>query len=71
MWLGVLDILDMSFLRENFSFTLCSCVSLLLKASMREQETAATLQDVEVRRMELESQRQLFEQVVTRELYRC
>ncbi|XP_074997320.1 TBC1 domain family member 31 isoform X2 [Calonectris borealis] len=32
------------------------------KASMREQETAATLQDVELRRMELESQRQLFEQ---------
>ncbi|XP_035172904.1 TBC1 domain family member 31 isoform X1 [Oxyura jamaicensis] len=32
------------------------------KASMREQETAATVQDVEVRRMELESQRQLFEQ---------
>ncbi|XP_075560707.1 TBC1 domain family member 31 isoform X3 [Pelecanus crispus] len=32
------------------------------KASMREQETAATVQDVEVQRMELESQRQLFEQ---------
>ncbi|XP_052643169.1 TBC1 domain family member 31 isoform X2 [Harpia harpyja] len=32
------------------------------KVSMREQETAATVQDVEVRRMELESQRQLFEQ---------
>ncbi|XP_064501773.1 TBC1 domain family member 31 isoform X2 [Pseudopipra pipra] len=32
------------------------------KASMREQETAAAVQDVEVRRMELESQRQLFEQ---------
>uniref|UniRef100_A0A8B9SGA6 TBC1 domain family member 31 n=1 Tax=Anas platyrhynchos TaxID=8839 RepID=A0A8B9SGA6_ANAPL len=32
------------------------------KASMREQETAATVQDVEVRQMELESQRQLFEQ---------
>ncbi|XP_074757231.1 TBC1 domain family member 31 [Athene noctua] len=32
------------------------------KASMREQETAATVQDVEVRRLELESQRQLFEQ---------
>ncbi|NXP23167.1 TBC31 protein, partial [Scytalopus superciliaris] len=32
------------------------------KASMREQETAAALQDVEVRRMELELQRQLFEQ---------
>ncbi|KFU84063.1 WD repeat-containing protein 67, partial [Chaetura pelagica] len=39
-----------------------SCVSLLLKASMREQETAATVEDVEVQRMELESQRQLFEQ---------
>ncbi|KAM9644080.1 TBC1 domain family member 31 isoform 1-T1 [Morphnus guianensis] len=32
------------------------------KVSMREQETAATVQDVEVRRMEVESQRQLFEQ---------
>ncbi|XP_064010298.1 TBC1 domain family member 31 isoform X2 [Pogoniulus pusillus] len=32
------------------------------KASMREQEAAATLQDVEVQWMELESQRQLFEQ---------
>ncbi|NWU84102.1 TBC31 protein, partial [Onychorhynchus coronatus] len=32
------------------------------KASMREQETAAAVQDVEVRWMELESQRQLFEQ---------
>lgn len=33
---------------------------------MREQERAATLQDVEVQWMELESQRQLFEQVITR-----
>ncbi|NXU83623.1 TBC31 protein, partial [Xiphorhynchus elegans] len=32
------------------------------KASVREQETAAAVQDVEVQRMELESQRQLFEQ---------
>ncbi|XP_063183551.1 TBC1 domain family member 31 isoform X3 [Chroicocephalus ridibundus] len=32
------------------------------KATMREQETAAALQDVEVQRMELESQRQVFEQ---------
>ncbi|XP_030409633.1 TBC1 domain family member 31 isoform X3 [Gopherus evgoodei] len=32
------------------------------KVSMRERETAATVQDVEVRQMELESQRQLFEQ---------
>uniref|UniRef100_A0A8C4UM84 TBC1 domain family member 31 n=1 Tax=Falco tinnunculus TaxID=100819 RepID=A0A8C4UM84_FALTI len=32
------------------------------KASMRDQETAATIQDMEVRWMELESQRQLFEQ---------
>lgn len=38
---------------------------------MREQETAATVQDVEVRWMELESQRQLFEQVIIREPYRC
>ncbi|XP_042641675.1 TBC1 domain family member 31 isoform X3 [Tyto alba] len=35
---------------------------IMRKASMREQETAATVQDVEVQRMELESQRQLFEQ---------
>uniref|UniRef100_A0A8C3JTH1 TBC1 domain family member 31 n=1 Tax=Calidris pygmaea TaxID=425635 RepID=A0A8C3JTH1_9CHAR len=32
------------------------------KASMREQETAAAIRDVEVQRMELESQRQIFEQ---------
>ncbi|KAM6373576.1 TBC1 domain family member 31 isoform 5-T6 [Alca torda] len=32
------------------------------KATMREQETAAALQDAEVQRMELESQRQVFEQ---------
>ncbi|NWW81661.1 TBC31 protein, partial [Climacteris rufus] len=32
------------------------------KASMREQETAAAVQDMELRRLELESQRQLFEQ---------
>ncbi|PKK34351.1 TBC1 domain family, member 31 [Columba livia] len=37
------------------------------KASMREQETAAALQDVEVRRLELESQRQLFEQHLTKD----
>lgn len=73
MWLGVLDILlGIGFSREkSFFFTVFSCVSLLLKVSMREQETAATVQDVEVRRMELESQRQLFEQVIIRELYRC
>ncbi|XP_030900300.2 TBC1 domain family member 31 isoform X2 [Melopsittacus undulatus] len=35
---------------------------IIRKASMREQETAAAVQDVEVRWMELESQRQLFEQ---------
>ncbi|XP_068014720.1 TBC1 domain family member 31 isoform X2 [Melanerpes formicivorus] len=45
------------------------------KASIREQETAAALQDVEAQWMELESQRQLFEQhlikdqeAVTREI---
>ncbi|NXU11406.1 TBC31 protein, partial [Pardalotus punctatus] len=32
------------------------------KASMREQETAAAVQDIELRWMELESQKQLFEQ---------
>ncbi|NXO83392.1 TBC31 protein, partial [Sitta europaea] len=32
------------------------------KASMREQETAAAVQDIELRLMELESQKQLFEQ---------
>ncbi|XP_062483072.1 TBC1 domain family member 31 [Pezoporus occidentalis] len=35
---------------------------IIRKASLREQETAATVQDVEVRWMELESQRHLFEQ---------
>ncbi|XP_061229454.1 TBC1 domain family member 31 isoform X3 [Neopsephotus bourkii] len=35
---------------------------IIRKASMREQETAATVQDAEVRWMELESQRHLFEQ---------
>lgn len=73
VWLGILDILpDTVSLREkNFSFTVFSFVSHLLKASMREQETAATVQDVEVQWMELESQRQLFEQVIIREPYRC
>uniref|UniRef100_A0A8D2LSM9 TBC1 domain family member 31 n=1 Tax=Varanus komodoensis TaxID=61221 RepID=A0A8D2LSM9_VARKO len=33
------------------------------KASMRDQETAAVVQDIEVHQMELESQRRLFEQV--------
>uniref|UniRef100_A0A8C8R4Z7 TBC1 domain family member 31 n=1 Tax=Pelusios castaneus TaxID=367368 RepID=A0A8C8R4Z7_9SAUR len=37
------------------------------KVSMRERETATTLQDVEVRQMELESQRQLFEQQLVKE----
>uniref|UniRef100_A0A8C5TNF1 TBC1 domain family member 31 n=1 Tax=Malurus cyaneus samueli TaxID=2593467 RepID=A0A8C5TNF1_9PASS len=32
------------------------------KASMRDQETAAAVQDIELQRMELESQKQLFEQ---------
>ncbi|XP_042321412.1 TBC1 domain family member 31 isoform X2 [Sceloporus undulatus] len=37
------------------------------KASMRDQETAATVQDVEVRQMELESQRRLFQQKLLKE----
>ncbi|XP_019383664.1 PREDICTED: TBC1 domain family member 31 [Gavialis gangeticus] len=37
------------------------------KASMRERETAATIQEVEVRRMELESQRRLFEQQLVKD----
>ncbi|XP_062987183.1 TBC1 domain family member 31 [Elgaria multicarinata webbii] len=37
------------------------------KTSMREQETAATVQDVEVRQMELETQRRLFEQKLVKE----
>ncbi|XP_061461954.1 TBC1 domain family member 31 [Rhineura floridana] len=37
------------------------------KASMRDQETAATVQDVEVRQMELKTQRQLFEQKLLKE----
>lgn len=36
---------------------------------MREQETAAAVQDVELQWMELESQKQLFEQVIFRGLY--
>jgi len=65
------SLLGLDFLALFFSLAPFSCVSLLLKASMREQETAATVQDIEVRQMELESQRQLFEQVIVRELYRC
>lgn len=73
MWIGVWGILlDTVLLRETkFSFTLFSSVSVLFKASMREQETAATTQDVEEGGMELESQRQHFEQVIIREIYRC
>ncbi|KAM3842051.1 TBC1 domain family member 31 [Vipera latastei] len=37
------------------------------KASMREEETAATIRDVEVRQMELETQRRLFEQKLVKE----
>ncbi|XP_066479956.1 TBC1 domain family member 31 isoform X2 [Tiliqua scincoides] len=37
------------------------------KASMRDQETATTVQDVEMRQMELESQRRLFEQKLVKE----
>ncbi|XP_006636140.2 TBC1 domain family member 31 isoform X1 [Lepisosteus oculatus] len=37
------------------------------KASMREQETATVLQDIEVRQMELEAQRRLFEQQLAKE----
>ncbi|KAM6457750.1 TBC1 domain family member 31 isoform 1-T1 [Liasis olivaceus] len=37
------------------------------KASMRDQETAATIRDVEVRQMELETQRRLFEQKLIKE----
>lgn len=36
---------------------------------MREQERAAAVQDIELQRMELESQKQLFEQVIIGELY--
>ncbi|XP_062347413.1 TBC1 domain family member 31 isoform X4 [Cinclus cinclus] len=38
------------------------------RASMREQETAAAVEDVELRWMELESQKQLFEQVAEENL---
>lgn len=31
--------------------------------ALRDQETAAAVQDIEVRQMELDAQRQLFEQV--------
>ncbi|XP_044277759.1 TBC1 domain family member 31 isoform X2 [Varanus komodoensis] len=37
------------------------------KASMRDQETAAVVQDIEVHQMELESQRRLFEQKLVKE----
>ncbi|XP_007070938.2 TBC1 domain family member 31 isoform X2 [Chelonia mydas] len=37
------------------------------KVSMRERETAATVQDVEVRQIELESQRRLFEQQLVKD----
>ncbi|XP_008119885.2 TBC1 domain family member 31 [Anolis carolinensis] len=37
------------------------------KASMRDQETAATIRDVEVQQMELQSQRRLFEQKLIKE----
>uniref|UniRef100_A0A8C2Y7N5 TBC1 domain family member 31 n=1 Tax=Coturnix japonica TaxID=93934 RepID=A0A8C2Y7N5_COTJA len=38
------------------------------KVSMRDRETAAAVQDIEVRQMELESHRQLFEQVAEENL---
>lgn len=62
-------LLDNVFSKQKNFFTVFSCVSLLHKASMREQETAAAVQDIVLQRMELESQKQLFEQVITRELY--
>ena len=72
MWLGVLDILlDLGFFKGEEFLLYCIFMCFLLKASMREQETAATVQDVEVQRLELESQRQLFEQVIIKEVYRC
>ncbi|XP_054841001.1 TBC1 domain family member 31 [Eublepharis macularius] len=37
------------------------------KATMRDRETAATVRDVEVRQMELEAQRRLFEQKLVKE----
>ncbi|ETE64875.1 WD repeat-containing protein 67, partial [Ophiophagus hannah] len=38
-----------------------------MEASMREEETAATIRDVEVQQMELETQRRLFEQNLVKE----
>lgn len=52
------------FLKQKNFFNVFSCVSLPHKASMREQETAAAVQDIELQWMELESQKQLFEQVL-------
>ncbi|XP_063155710.1 TBC1 domain family member 31 [Candoia aspera] len=37
------------------------------KASMRDQETAATIRDVEMQQMELETQRRLFDQTLVKE----
>lgn len=65
-----MDILvDNIFLKQKNFFSLFSCVSLPYKASMREQERAAAVQDIELQWMELESQKQLFEQVIIGELY--
>ncbi|KAI6075221.1 TBC1 domain family member 31 [Aix galericulata] len=72
-WLKVFDNIFSNhpsyFLMIVVAYIVCSRAPLLhcnqrqdFEASMREQETAATVQDVEVRQMELESQRQLFEQ---------
>lgn len=64
-----MDILldNVSLKQKNF-FSVLLCVSLLHKAYMREQEIAAAVQDIKLQQIELESQKQLFEQVIIKEL---
>ena len=40
-----------------------TCVCVCVQMDLRDQETAAAVQDLEVRQMELEAQRKLLEQV--------
>lgn len=47
---------------NTFYVCLCVCVH-FIQMALREQETAVAVQDMEVRQMELDAQRRLFEQV--------
>lgn len=46
-----------------FALTRTTCV--VLQVDLRERETAAAVEDLEVRQMELEAQRRRLEQVIT------